>query len=237
MTQAVLRARELVVRYGRTPAVQVDDLTIGPGEQVALVGPNGSGKTSLLRAVAGLTPFAGEVSLHGRPCHHRRREGRVALVPQRGEIRWDFPITVAGVVSTGRLGLRRRAERLRPGWREEILREFGLGDLADRPIGQLSGGQQQRVLLARAVAQEPDLLLLDEPFTGLDTAHVSATLTCLAALAAEGTAVVAAVHELDIVRSAFPRTVALDGVVVGDGRTSDVLDPARVERLFFSGSR
>ncbi len=180
-------------------------LRVPSGTRVALVGPNGSGKSTLLKAVAGLLPVrSGEVLVHGNPvgaCHHR-----VAYLPQRGEVDWRFPVSVRELVTTGRyvhLGWLKR-----PGARDRkvvdaAMERLGLAALAGRQIGQLSGGQQQRALLARALVQEADLLLLDEPLNAVDAATRAAISSVLSELKERGKTMVVATHDLPSLASEF----------------------------------
>jgi zinc transport system ATP-binding protein len=168
VTSAALELRDVWFSYGGEPALEAVDLEVPPRDYLAILGPNGSGKTTLLRVALGLLePARGRVRVLGLP--PREARGRVGYVPQRAAFDLDFPIRVADVVHTGRLGARRRAGRARD--RDsvrEALETVELAELADRPIGALSGGQLQRALLARALAMEPELLLLDEPTASLD---------------------------------------------------------------------
>lgn len=235
----VLEVRGLTVRYGRRAAVEGVDLAVTAGEAVALVGRNGAGKSSLLRAIAGVAPGDGLVVLHGRECHHRRPQVALAYVPQRSTARWDFPLTVRDAVLAGRHRTRRplrRFSRADRGAAGAALARLGVAELAGTPVGALSGGQAQRVLLARALAQEPDVLLLDEPFAGLDERSREVLLGALEHLCRDGLALLCALHELDVARATFPRTVALNRRVVADGPSASVLDAAGVERLFLSGA-
>lgn len=187
------------------PALDGVSLTVPVGAHVALVGPNGSGKSTLLKVAAGLLPVrAGTVRVYGHPpgaCHHR-----VAYLPQRNEIDWRFPITVRDLVLTGRyvhLGWLRR-----PGPRDvavvaEVLDLLGLSALAARQIGELSGGQQQRALLARALAQAADLLLLDEPLNAVDAETRAVVAAVVAALRRQGKTVIVATHDLGRLESDF----------------------------------
>lgn len=187
------------------PALEGVGLTVPTGVRAALVGPNGSGKSSLLKAVAGLLPVrSGNIRIYGNPvgaCHHR-----VAYLPQRGEIDWRFPVNARRLVLGGRhvhLGWMRR-----PGKRdcqvvEEAMERLGIAALADRQIGELSGGQQQRVLLARALAQKADLLLLDEPLAAMDARTTEVVFEVLEELRAEGKTLLVATHYLDRLEREF----------------------------------
>lgn len=235
--EPALQARRLTVRYG--PVLAVDDvsLAVDPGELVALVGPNGAGKSSLLGALLGLVAHEGDVVLHGRP-RSRRRRTDVAFVPQRQAIDLDFPISVEQVVSAGRRPFRRLGRRLGADDRRAIARalsQVGLDGLERRPIGELSGGQVQRAFLARAIAQEADVLLLDEPLTGVDEPTARSLLELFTVLSEAGAALVVSTHDLALVRDCFARAVALNQHVVGDGDPSRVLDAAGLERMFVHG--
>lgn len=232
----VIETHSLTVTYGERYALRPTDFSIRSGESVALVGRNGSGKSSLLRALCGLEPAAGgEVILHAESCHHRRTTVEIAYVSQLSQARWDLPFTVGDVVVAGipaRTWWRRpaRADRYRVA---QALAAVGLSHLAQRPVTELSGGQKQRVMLARALVQRPDVLVMDEPLTGLDMATVDAVLELLRRFVDSGGAVLCALHEIDIARTSFARTVALaDGSVVADGPTAEVLDTAGVARIF-----
>jgi len=231
--EPAVQATGVGVRYGSTVALEDVALTIDAGELVALVGPNGAGKSSLLRALLGLVAHDGQVVLHGHACGRQRRTN-VAFVPQRQHVDLGFPITVGQLAATGRrpfVGLGRRA---RPADRHAVARALarvGLDGLERRPIGTLSGGQLQRAFLARALAQEADVLLLDEPLAGLDAAAGDALVSLLEELCAAGAAALVAVHDLALVRARFARVVALQRTVVGDGPPAGVLGPAGLERM------
>jgi ABC-type Mn2+/Zn2+ transport system ATPase subunit len=225
----------LNVTYGRHEAVRDVSIVVAAGEAVALVGRNGAGKSSLLRAVSGLENATGRVVVHGQHCHHRTTLAPVAYVPQRSTARWDLPLTVSEVVVAGCRARGGRWRRPSPDDRGQVrmsLRTFGIEDLHDRTVGALSGGQAQRVLLARAFVQRPRVLLLDEPFAGLDSASADSLSQAIGELCANGMTVLCAMHELAIARSVFPRTIALDRAVIADGPTGEVLAAEGIERIF-----
>jgi len=239
VTHPLLEATGLCVELAGRQALDDVSLRLYSGEAVALVGLNGAGKSTLLGALAGLQGGRGEVVVHRSHCHHepaRRAPGAVAHVAQRSTARWDLPVSVLAAVLAGRHRFRRTGRRWSAGDREAALAaldRMGIVELAGRSVGQLSGGQAQRVLLARALAQEPEVLLLDEPLAGLDAPAVAALIETLLELCADGLAVLCALHELDVARAAFPRTIALAaGRVVGDGRSTDVLSAVGLEQLF-----
>jgi len=202
-----LAARSVSVGYAGTAglALREASLRVPAGARVALVGPNGSGKSTLLKAVAGLLPVsAGEIAVYGNPvgaCHHR-----VAYLPQRGEIDWRFPISVRRLVMTGRyvhLGWLRRPGRKDREVVSEVMEDLGLASLAERQIGQLSGGQQQRALLARALVQDGDLILLDEPLNAVDAGTRGTISEVLSGLQRRGKTMVVATHDLVSLASEF----------------------------------
>ncbi len=202
-----LRIKNLSVRYPGASLSALEDigLNVPTGVRAALVGANGSGKSTLLKAVAGLLPIrTGEVRIYGNPvgaCHHR-----VAYLPQRGEIDWRFPVNARRLVLGGRhvhLGWVRRPGRRDREIVEVAMERLGIASLADRQIGELSGGQQQRVLLARALAQQSDLLLLDEPFAAMDVQTTEVVFEVLEELRAEGKTLLVATHYLDRLEEEF----------------------------------
>ncbi len=202
-----LAARSVSIGYGDTAGLALRDvsLRVPAGARVALVGPNGSGKSTLLKAVAGLLPVvSGEIRVYGNPvgaCHHR-----VAYLPQRGEIDWRFPISVRRLVTTGRyvhLGWLKRPGREDREIVADVLENLGLSPLAERQIGQLSGGQQQRALLARALVQDGDLLLLDEPLNAVDAGTRETISGVLSDLQKRGKTMVVATHDLASLAAEF----------------------------------
>lgn len=209
-----LAVEGLSVRYAGTEedALKEVDLRVEVGQRVALVGANGSGKSTLLKAAAGLLPTPpGRVRIYGNAvgaCHHR-----VAYLEQRSEVDWSFPVTVERLVMGGRyvhLGWFRHPGAEDRAAVEVALRRLGLTGLARRQIGALSGGQQQRALLARALAQEADLLLFDEPLTALDGETQGALLAVLRELHREGKTLVMATHDLDRVEAELDRAFRFD---------------------------
>ena len=186
----VIAARNLSVSYGSTTALRAVNFHAGQGELIAVVGPNGAGKSSLMKALVGLVHHGGDVALHGQNCHHGMHRHSVAYIPQRLDLDMDFPITAAAVVASGRRRFRRSWQRLGVVDRTSVvdaLERVGAAHLAKRRISALSGGEFQRILLARALAQEADVLLLDESLSGVDQPTASALVDVLAGLATSGT--------------------------------------------------
>ena len=209
---ASLAVRGLTVSYGDKPAVFSVDATFPARTMSAIIGPNGAGKSTLLKAALGVVPrLSGEVYIFGEPIERAR--ARIAYVPQRASVDWDFPTTVTDVVQMGlyrRVGLLGRLSGQMAARAQDRLDRVGMADFADRQIGQLSGGQQQRVFLARALAQDADLYLLDEPFAGVDAATERAIVDVLKHLKAEGKAVVAVHHDLSTVRDYFDQVFLIN---------------------------
>ncbi len=215
-----VKVHQLSVRYpGVTaPALRAFDLEVAAAARVALVGANGAGKSTLLKAIVGLVPItAGRISVFGDSFRARRR--RVAYLPQVGDLDWRFPVTVKRLVLTGRyvhLGWIRRPGRSDRQLVAFTMDRLGIGALGEHQIGQLSGGQRQRALLARALAQEADILLLDEPFNAVDTESRAVILDVLDELRAGGTTVIIATHQLDV--------DANDVAYISEGQRVDRID-------------
>jgi ABC-type Mn2+/Zn2+ transport system ATPase subunit len=222
------------VHYGGDDVLQEVSLSVSHGTQVAVIGPNGAGKSTLFKALVGLLPLrSGRILLHGRPAGGRTDP--IAYVPQREEVDWQFPVSVMDVVLMGRYG--RTGWLRRPGRadREAVaaaLDLMDLGDLARRPIGDLSGGQQQRVFLARAMAQEPHVLLLDEPFTGVDVAGRQKTLDVLTTLRERDVTVLVSTHDLELAATRFEHVVLLNRRVIAQGSPAAVLTTEHIAEAF-----
>ena len=218
-SDAALSIRGLSVSYGEKPAVFSVDATVPAQSMTAIVGPNGAGKSTLLKAALGIIPrLSGEISVKGKPLASMR--DRIAYVPQRASVDWDFPTTVQDVVLMGlyrQVGLIGRLQRTHIAKARECLERVGMQDFADRQIGQLSGGQQQRVFLARAIAQDADLFLLDEPFAGVDAATERAIIDVLQDLKADHKAVVAVHHDLATVSTYFDHVILMNVRKIAEG--------------------
>ncbi|NLO27921.1 MAG: metal ABC transporter ATP-binding protein [Actinobacteria bacterium] len=230
----LLEVRDVSVVYGERTVLDSVSLVIPHGAQIAVVGPNGAGKSTLFKAMMGLVPLRhGEMLIHGRPASEYRDP--VAYVPQREEVDWHFPVTVWDVVSMGRYG-RGRWLRKRCASDLEIIRRsmdsLGISALAERPIGELSGGQQQRVFLARALAQEPHVLLLDEPFTGVDISTKEAVLEFLSSLRDRVVTVLVSTHDLELASARFDEIVLLNGRLISSGSPEQVFTEAHLQAAF-----
>ena len=231
---AAIEIRNVTVSYDRKPAIRSVSVDLPAAERVAIVGPNGAGKSTLIKAIIGLVELdSGRITVHDHPIERVRQ--RVAYVPQRGAIDWDFPVLVRDVALMGRFG--RIGWFRRPGAHDRelaarALDRVGMSDFANRQIGQLSGGQQQRVFLARALAQEADVLLLDEPFVGVDAATEEAIFQLLDAARQEGKTVVVVNHDLGAVSRHFDRVLLLNARVIAFGPPDEVLRPDLLRRTY-----
>jgi len=229
-----LSVRHLSVAYGVRPALWDVDAAFPRGAMSAVVGPNGSGKSTLLKAALGLVAAeSGHVLVMGRPLREARRD--VAYVPQRDTVDWDFPITVREVVEMGRHPRRGWFRRLTGEDREHVdaaLERVGMRGLAGRQIGRLSGGQRQRAFVARALAQRADLLVLDEPFAGIDARTEAALLEVLTDLRDAGTSVVMVHHDLQTVRDVVDHALLLNVRVIAEGPPAEVLAPENLRRAY-----
>ncbi len=230
--------KDLTVSYNRIPAVHHLSVEFPPSSCVALLGPNGAGKTTLLKAVAGLVPVeTGTVSF---PASAGKRA--IAYVPQRESVDWDFPITVRGLVEMGRYPLVGAWKKFSPADRimtAEALKLCDLEDLAERQISALSGGQQQRAFLARAWAQQADIYLLDEPFTGLDRNAAESFSDALHRLRDAGKLLIASHHDLKSVGGLFDQVLLMNGELVAFGPTKEIFTKENLDLTYgihvFSG--
>lgn len=225
----------LSVAYHDRLALRNVTLDVPPGAVMAVLGPNGAGKSTLLKAVMGLVPtLSGDVSLFGRDLARSRR--RVAYMPQTAEVDWDFPTTVRDVVSMGtygRLGWWRRPGAAQRAVVDKALEAAGIPDLAERQISQLSGGQKQRTFVARTLAQEPDLYLMDEPFAGVDVASERAIAGVLDSLRQEGKTIVIVHHDLSTVRRLCTHSLLLsEGSLVSAGTLEESFTTEHLHRAY-----
>ena len=232
--QPALQISGLTVSYGQKPAVFSVDMSVPAGTMTAIIGPNGAGKSTLLKASLGiLKPLAGRVSLFGAALADAR--DRIAYVPQRASVDWDFPTRVIDVVVMGlysKLGLLGRVRGHHRRLAVQCLERVGMADFASRQIGQLSGGQQQRVFLARALVQDADIYLLDEPFAGVDAATEKAIVAVLKSLRDAGKTVVVVHHDLSTVRDYFDRVMLINTRKVAEGPVEDVFTADNLQSAY-----
>ena len=227
----LLRIEDLTVSYHRIPAIHHLNLTLDSGHSVGLFGPNGAGKSTLLKTIAGLlTPETGRIFIRGNEV--AGTAARIAYLPQRESVDWDFPVTVEGLVEMGRyhqVGLLGRFSSRDREAVKEALEIFRLTPFAKRQIKALSGGQQQRVFLARAWAQEADIYLLDEPFSGLDRTSSKALSEALQTLKQCGKLLLVSHHALSEAGALFDSAILLNGELVSSGPIAEALAPRHLE--------
>jgi ABC-type Mn2+/Zn2+ transport system ATPase subunit len=231
-----LRIQGLGFTYPRSdePALQDIDLQVQRGERIALVGPNGAGKSTLLKLIVGLEKLQqGSISVYGSPAYSCRH--RVSIVPQRSSVDWRFPITVRQVVLMGRyvhLGWFKNPTKEDHEAVDYALEQMKITDLAQRQVGELSGGQQQRVMLARTLAHDAELLLLDEPLNHVDIKTQELIFHTLEELTQRGKTAIVSTHDLGILSVHFSRALFVDRRIIADGPAAEVLTPQTIARAY-----
>ena len=240
MSDPVVETVALSARYGSVLALSDVSLTISAGTITGLLGMNGSGKSTLFAALMGtVRDHTGSVRLFGGDPKKARSNNRVSFVPQSESVDWDFPISVAEVVMTGRYGRLGFTRRPRATDRDAVataLERVGLSELADRQIGELSGGQRKRAFVARAIAQEATLLLLDEPFAGVDAGSQHLIVDLLRSLRDEGRSILISTHDLAGVPELCDEVVLLQNRVLFQGTPAEALTPERLALAFGLGA-
>lgn len=233
---AAIEVDGLTVHYGDVRALDDVSLRIPSGRVTALIGMNGSGKSTLFRAITGMIrPGRGSVRLDGVEPRRARRNGVVGYVPQSEDVDWSFPVSVRDVVMMGRyghLGITRRPRAADHAAVEEALARVELTDLAARQIGRLSGGQKKRAFVARGIAQGARVLLLDEPFAGVDKRSEATIVRLLRELAADGHAVLVSTHDLHALPRLADEAILLQHSVLFHGTVQDALRPENLARAF-----
>ncbi len=233
-SNVVMVVRDLAAGYNGHRGLQAISFEVQAGERVGVVGPNGAGKSTLFKALVGLLPHQGEISIQGAPCYQSHT--MLGYVPQHEAIDWQFPATVWDVVMMGRarqigyvmLPRKRDRDAVR-----DALERVGMYDLRKRQIGQLSGGQRRRVFVARALAQQASVLLLDEPFSGIDATAESDLFRVLDVLRAEGIAVLLATHNLAQAATEYDKLMLLHaGQMIAYGSPAEVYTPENLAATF-----
>jgi len=229
-----LELHDLTVSYAKKPVLYGVDVQVSQGALVGIIGPNGAGKSTMIRAIMGLTPASsGWVQIFGETFEKSRH--RVGYVPQREQVDWDFPVNVMDVVLMGRYGRRgwlRRVTKEDKKIAEESLDKVGMLPFRNRQIANLSGGQQQRVFLARALAQQSDLYLMDEPFAGVDATTERAIVTLLQDLQSQGKTILVVHHDLTTAKEYFDHLLLLNMRLVAFGKTEDVFTMEQLQKTY-----
>jgi manganese/zinc/iron transport system ATP- binding protein len=229
-----IEVHDMTVAYHRRPVLWDIDLRLPEGKLIGVVGPNGAGKSTLIKAMLGLLPLSsGWVRVYGKPYKEMRK--LVGYVPQRESVDWDFPVSALDVVLMGRYG--RLGWFRRPGRKEraramEALEQVGLGEFAGRQIRRLSGGQQQRVFLARALCQDAQIYLMDEPFASVDAATEHAIIGILERLREKGRTVIVVHHDLQTVQAYFDWLVLLNMRVIKSGPMDEVFNEENLTKTY-----
>jgi ABC-type Mn2+/Zn2+ transport system ATPase subunit len=226
----------ITVQIGSNTVLDKVSFSVPHGARVAVVGPNGAGKSTLFKTLVGLLPLtSGRILIHNLPIGHHL--DCVAYVPQREEVDWRFPVTVRDAVMMGRygsMGWLRNASPADNSAVDDALTSLKIRDIASRPIQRLSGGQQQRVFLARALAQEPHILLMDEPFTGVDSPTQEITLALLDELQAACVTTLISTHDLNLARERFDHVLLLNHSLIAYGSPAEVFTRENIQSAFHS---
>lgn len=229
-----LSVYDLTVAYHRKPVIWDVGFEIPPGKLVGIVGPNGAGKSTLIKAIMGLIPKAsGRVQIFGKP--YQKNRHRVGYVPQRESVDWDFPVNALDVVTMGlykEIGWCLPVRKKHRARAMEALERVGIADYAHRQISQLSGGQQQRTFLARALVQNADLYLMDEPFAAVDAATEKAIVQILQDMKQEGKTALVIHHDLQTVPDYFDYVILLNMRVIDHGLTAEVFTPENLQKTY-----
>lgn len=233
-SQTVLQLKNVMIERNRKTILRDLNLTMPGGRLCAIVGPNGAGKSSLIQAMLGMLPISeGVMTVLGEA--PGKKLTSIAYVPQKESVDWDFPIQVFDVVLMGtyaRLGMFRRVGRAQRELALDCLRLMGIEDLRDRQISELSGGQQQRVFLARAMAQQADVYMMDEPFVGVDAKTERKIIEVLKRERDRGTGIFVVHHDLATIRNYFDEVILLNQTVVAAGAVAEVFTPDNLRRTY-----
>ena len=234
MNEKAFSVQHLTVDYGETSVLWDISFSVPKGALVGVIGPNGAGKSTLLKTSIGLVkPACGQTLFFGSPFKAMRK--RIAYVPQRSSVDWDFPITALELVLMGRYGKLGLLKRLRKADYEaakQALKTVDMEEFADRQIDQLSGGQKQRLFLARALLQDGDIYLLDEPFSGIDMASEKALMKLLTSLKKQGKTLIVVHHDLTAVQDYFDWVVLLNTSLIACGPVDEMFTAENVRRTY-----
>lgn len=229
-----IEVHDMTVAYHKKPVLWDIDLTVPEGKLIGIIGPNGAGKSTLIKAILGLIPKAsGWVQIYGSPFEEMR--SMIGYVPQRESVDWDFPVNVQDVVQMGlyrQLGWIKRPGKKHLQLALESLERVGMADFSNRQISQLSGGQQQRVFLARALAQDARIYLMDEPFAGVDVATEKAIITLLNELKSRGKTVLVVHHDLQTISEYFDHLLMMNMRVIANGPVDQVFTKENLQRTY-----
>ncbi len=230
--------RDLSINYDKKRVLANIFLTIEPAKHYGIIGPNGAGKSTLFKSILGLiTPNSGEILIDGQPVEQQLK--RIAYIPQKNEIDWQFPATVMDVVMMGRYPHKKFWQRLSEEDKSialNALEKLGIEHLKERQIGELSGGQQQRMFIARALCQKADILILDEPFVGVDAPTEEKIIVILKQLIAENKTILTVHHDLATAPFYFDKIILINQRLIAEGDVKEVLTPQNIEKTFTAQS-
>lgn len=234
MKKSCIEIEDLTMAYHQKPVLWDVDATIVDNSLTAIVGPNGAGKSTMLKGILGLhQPLSGHVKVFGQDV--KKVINRIAYVPQTGSVNWDFPTTVLDVVMMGRyvhLGWIKRPGKKEAELAKEALEQMGMIEFADRQISQLSGGQRQRVFLARAICQNADLYIMDEPLAGVDRKTEGIIMRLLKEFQSQGKTVVAVHHDLNTLEEYFDHVIVLNKILVSQGTLKEALTKEAIDEAY-----
>ncbi|MCB9038434.1 MAG: metal ABC transporter ATP-binding protein [Lewinellaceae bacterium] len=234
MPNPAITIKDLSASYGRKRVLTNIYMDIEPGHVYGILGPNGAGKSTLFKAILGLMEFnAGSILVKGRPIEENRKQ--VVYIPQKSDVDWTFPATVFDIVLMGRYPHKKLLQRMNEqdkALARQALKEVGIEAFENRQIGELSGGQQQRVFLARALCQDAEIFLLDEPFVGVDITTEEKTIQILRNLAAEGKTILVIHHDLSSVPEYFDRIALLNQRLITFGDTAQVFTKENIAKTY-----
>lgn len=230
----VIDIKNLTVAYSEVAVLENINLEINEGDFIALVGPNGAGKSTLIKTIVNfLKPITGEIKINGKSYKEMRK--KIAYVPQRGSVDWDFPTTLFDVVEMGsyaRVGFFKRVGKEEKEKVKKAIGQVDMLDFMDRQISELSGGQQQRAFLARALLQDADIYLMDEPFQGVDAKTEKAIVEILKKLKSENKTVVVVHHDLQTVPTYFDSVALINRTIIASGKVGDVFTKENIEETY-----
>ena len=230
----VIEIKNISVAYDETTVLENVNLNIKRGDFLALMGPNGAGKSTLLKTILNfIKPIGGEIKIKGKLYKEVRK--KIAYVPQRGSVDWDFPITLFDVVEMGcygRVGFLKKINKTEKKNVERVIEKVGLTEFKERQISKLSGGQQQRAFLARAILQNAEIYLMDEPFQGVDSKTEKAIVEILKELKKSGKTLIVVHHDLQTVTSYFDTVAFINKTIVAAGPVEDVFNEENIEKTY-----
>lgn len=230
----VIEIKNISVAYDETTVLENVNLNIKRGDFLALMGPNGAGKSTLLKTILNfIKPIGGEIKIKGKLYKEVRK--KIAYVPQRGSVDWDFPITLFDVVEMGcygRVGFLKKINKTEKKNVERVIEKVGLTEFKERQISKLSGGQQQRAFLARAILQNAEIYLMDEPFQGVDSKTEKAIVEILKELKKSGKTLIVVHHDLQTVTSYFDAVAFINKTIVAAGPVEDVFNEENIEKTY-----